>query len=335
VGPNLREFTIHSALFSHQSPVLEKLVNGNFSEAAEKSVTWKSVDEDTFIKFWEYTYTGKYTADRTIIGLKSEPEAAQKSEEQAALKAERVVREAEEEEMSQLLKDQDNMFVGLSSQQEQRLSELQANVMKRVVQEATKRVVIAAEEKELEELLRKRNRKGKLSKKDDERLAHLREKTAWRRGEQAARDDTLSKNLTKRETQWNIFKHHRASAAVLDVTLEAENPPQEDYTNIFLSHARLYVFAECYGITGLMELSLNELHSTLVTFTLHDERVNDIVALVSYCYENLVPESLREIVALYAACKVEKLWPSEEFQALVETHGELSRSLIGSMVKVV
>jgi hypothetical protein len=83
----------------------------------------------------------------------------------------------------------------------------------------------------------------------------------------------------------------------------------------------------------LIELSLNELHSALVAFTLYEERVNDVVVLVQYCHDNLVPEALREMITLYAVCKIEKLWVSEEFQGLVEAHGELSRALIGHMVK--
>lgn len=77
---------------------------------------------------------------------------------------------------------------------------------------------------------------------------------------------------------------------------------------------------------------MSELHGALVAFTLHEERINDVVVLVRYCYDNLAPEALREMITLYAVCKIEKLWASEEFQALVEAHGELSRSLIGHMV---
>ncbi|PTB43549.1 hypothetical protein M441DRAFT_78540 [Trichoderma asperellum CBS 433.97] len=255
VGPNQREFTIYSALFAHQSPVFEKLVNGNFSESTEKCVQWKSVDEDTFICFWQYTHTGRYTAASPVIGLKSESEAT------CAPPPPRPPSPG-----------LTSLFGGPVA---------------------------------------------------------------------AKKDETPPKELTKREIQWNEFKNQRASAysgafcsAGLFGPCVRSNYAHEDYTNNFILHARVYVFAECYGIAGLMDLSLNELHGTLVRFTLYKERINDVVALIRYCYENLVPEPLREVVALYTACKLEKLWLSEEFHALVETYGELSKTLFGLIVKV-
>lgn len=49
--------------------------------------------------------------------------------------------------------------------------------------------------------------------------------------------------------------------------------PQEDYTEIFLSHARLYVFAEKYDIQPLKILSRQKLQHTLAIYTLYPERV--------------------------------------------------------------
>ncbi|KAH6603472.1 hypothetical protein Trco_008247 [Trichoderma cornu-damae] len=245
VGPNQKEFTIHSALFTYQSSVLEKLVNGNFFEAAEKCVTWKEVDEDTFIRFWQFTYTGKYAAAPPVVEAKPESEATQESQSPATVPF---------------------LF-------------------------------------------------GNRPK------------------------DEVPKQLTKREAQWEAFKNKRPSAAFGAFSSGIFGRPRsnlahEDYTDTLISHARVYIFAECYGIADLMDLSLNELHGTLVKFTLHEERINDIVALVCYCYENLAPQPLRELISLYAACKVDKLWPSERFQELAEAHSELSKALLGLIVNI-
>lgn len=343
VGPNRREFTIHSALLSHQSPVLDTLVNGSFAEASEKCVTWGSVDEDTFVRFWQYAYTGKYTVDLSIAGLKSEPQAAQEAEErtaQEAIEAATVARE--EKEIVQLVVKRDNTLRGLSSKDERRLIELQAKAARRAAREAERRAEIAEEEEEIADLQRMRDRRPIFAQEDYDRLVHLLEKKMARKKEEQpaseAEDETPSRELTSREVQWNAFKRQGASGASSSASLSKgaparSNQAHEDYTGTFLSHARLYVFAECYVIAGLMELSLNELHGALVAFTLYEERINDVVVLVRYCYDNLVPEALREMITLYAVCKIDKLWVSEEFQALVEAHGELSRSLIGHMVK--
>ncbi|KAK4067415.1 uncharacterized protein Triagg1_7595 [Trichoderma aggressivum f. europaeum] len=140
----------------------------------------------------------------------------------------------------------------------------------------------------------------------------------------------------KRKALWVAFLKQRSSAPVsagfVRPTGAENNLANEDYTNTFLSHVRLFIFAECYGIAALMTHSLNGLHWTLENFTVHQERVDDVVTLVEYCYENLAPEPLRNLVTLYAACKIDKLWKSDKFCALVEAHSELSMALLGLMV---
>ncbi|RFU81820.1 hypothetical protein TARUN_411 [Trichoderma arundinaceum] len=60
VGPDQKEYTIHSALVAQQSKVLNALVNGQMKEAVERRVIWKDVDEETFVHFSQYVYTGDY-----------------------------------------------------------------------------------------------------------------------------------------------------------------------------------------------------------------------------------------------------------------------------------
>lgn len=66
----------------------------------------------------------------------------------------------------------------------------------------------------------------------------------------------------------------------------ANRGPNEDYTEVFLSHARLYVFADKYAILPLKTLALEELHNTLAIYTLYRERTGDILALLRYAYAN-------------------------------------------------
>ncbi|PNP53799.1 hypothetical protein THARTR1_05923 [Trichoderma harzianum] len=264
VGPNEREFTIHSALFTCQSPVLERLANGSFTEAAEKCVKWTSVDEDTFIRFWQYTYMGNYTAAPPVtVAIESESEAAPERSPRRQIQPPPPPKPHPRQQPVPALFDA---------------------------------------------------RRPPARKVTPEEL--------------------------KRQALWTAFLKLHSSDP--DSTFDnpgyvrfpgaTTNPANEDYTDTFLSHVRLFIFAECYGITALMAHSLNELHWTLEKFTLHDERVNDVVALVDYCYENLAPELLRNLVTLYAACKIDKLWKSEQFCALVETHSELSMALLRLMV---
>lgn len=112
----------------------------------------------------------------------------------------------------------------------------------------------------------------------------------------------------------------------------------EDYTEVFLCHARLYVFAEKYDIVPLRKLSVNRLHQTLCVFTLYKERVGDIVALMRYSYAHTVHRSqpgdpLRSLLIHYAACVVEDLVPSSDFKGLLKEPGELASDLVAKMIK--
>ncbi|KAL7942926.1 hypothetical protein V8C42DRAFT_330768 [Trichoderma barbatum] len=60
VGPDHKEHTIHSALVAHQSKALNTLINGQMKEATERRVIWEEIDEETFIRFSQYLYTGNY-----------------------------------------------------------------------------------------------------------------------------------------------------------------------------------------------------------------------------------------------------------------------------------
>lgn len=112
----------------------------------------------------------------------------------------------------------------------------------------------------------------------------------------------------------------------------------EDYTEVFLSHARLYVFAETYDIGPLKLLSIHKLQRTLTSFTLYRRRIGDIVDLMRYTYLNTADlsesaDSLRVLVIHYAACFVEELAQSAQFQSLLEEVGQLARDLVGQMLK--
>ena len=65
----------------------------------------------------------------------------------------------------------------------------------------------------------------------------------------------------------------------------------EDFTEVFLSHARVYVFAEKYDIQPLKALAIHQLHATLAIFTLYSERVGDIAALLRYSYANTAEDT--------------------------------------------
>ncbi|RTE75464.1 hypothetical protein BHE90_010070 [Fusarium euwallaceae] len=243
VGPERKQFFMHSSAVACQSQALEKLVNGDMREACERCAIWCEVEPDTFIRFSQYAYTGDYRAaqphTREGMGLKQcfpppSPSPPPKSKKIRKVKT---------------FSSGGNMAVP-----------------------------------------------------------------------------------TKDKDLWSQFKRLYPEPAP---DHEAEdNTPEDDFSEVFLSHARLYVVADCYGISALKVLCLRKLHQALERFTVYEEAIGDIAQLVSFCYEHTVePDDLRELVNMYTACKVVDLWCSREFQCLTMETAEYAGGLISEMLK--
>ena len=102
--------------------------------------------------------------------------------------------------------------------------------------------------------------------------------------------------------------------------------PQEDYTDVFLSHAQLYVFAEKYDIQALKLLALEELHATLVVYTLYDVRTGDIIELLRHVYANTCKpqegvDDMRSMMTQYVGYEMDTLMGAAEFGELIIQDG--------------
>lgn len=104
--------------------------------------------------------------------------------------------------------------------------------------------------------------------------------------------------------------------------------------NPFLTHARVFVFADYWGITMLRDISLERLGKALKDASVNTRVVRDrVVALVDYCYEDARPEELVSLVKMYAAFKLPQLWESGKFREIFGDNKELSVSLVGTVVE--
>ncbi|KAG6096481.1 hypothetical protein E4U14_007941 [Claviceps sp. LM454 group G7] len=103
-----------------------------------------------------------------------------------------------------------------------------------------------------------------------------------------------------------------------------------DYSEFFIAHAKVFAFADCYGIDALMDLSMRRLHQALCGFRLSKTRVGDILALVRFCYERPGPEKLKRLVASYSAAimdpGVSNLMP-DCFQELLKERGDFAADM--------
>lgn len=122
----------------------------------------------------------------------------------------------------------------------------------------------------------------------------------------------------------------------LEETWNANPPPaprsnkgsEEDYSGVFLCHAKLYVFAEKYDIQPLKKLALKKLHQTLAIFTLYMERVGDITTLLKYVYANTSEskpdvDDIRSMLAHYIGFEMETLHKEGEIKEMLSENNEM------------
>ena len=111
----------------------------------------------------------------------------------------------------------------------------------------------------------------------------------------------------------------------------------EDYTEVFLGHAYLYVFADKYDIQPLKILALEELHATLAKFTLYPQRVKDVITLLRYVYSNApeqknATEDMRTLMKEYVECELDTILKDDGLAGyLMGTEG----AILGDIFKIV
>lgn len=249
VGPRGREFIIHSALVAHQSEALNALVNGGMKEASEQCVVWDETDEETFLRFCQFAYTGSYDG--------ADPE-------------------------------------------------------KRRTEDLTTILERAGRPK-----------------------GGIEHNPIRRKAQQYDVPSPPALFITKKEYLWNTFTSLHPDPDVKSPIRDIG--PEDDYTDVFLSHARIYVFADYHGIDGLQTLALLNLRRALIQFTLYEEGSWDIIKLVEYCFRNTAdkeeqPDPLRILVGTYTACKFEDLWKNHRFRDLTESLSEFPRCLLTELL---
>jgi len=148
------------------------------------------------------------------------------------------------------------------------------------------------------------------------------------------RSSKKSKKPSRKALLRDSFEHkeysptNSAQMFVDSCSIQANGGPEEDFTPVFLGHARLYVLAEKYGVEHLKKLVSHKIHKTLVAFTLHETGIGDVVELAQYVYstENIPDQDqqideLRALVVLYTICEMDVLSASERFLSFLECGG--------------
>ncbi|CAJ2500186.1 Uu.00g030390.m01.CDS01 [Anthostomella pinea] len=125
----------------------------------------------------------------------------------------------------------------------------------------------------------------------------------------------------KRESGKAFLENKQYSPPTPTSTPRTNAEACEDYSGIFLAHARLYVLADKYDIRTLRQLALHKLWATLKDFTLYPGRVSDIAALIMYAFQafsaSAVDDVMCGMLADYAACIFEELVECKEWKDMI------------------
>ncbi|KAL8884425.1 MAG: hypothetical protein Q9192_006848 [Flavoplaca navasiana] len=276
-------FYLHAALVSHCSKPLDRMMNGEMSEAQKGYATLADIEEGTFGRFAEWVNKGYYTPGEVFTypldGSGSERSRSEKS----------MVEDSETEKPVETL---------LEVPQPAELVDFEDDL------EFWK--------------ARKRSRKSKPDKMVD----------SW--GQKSSSRSQLKES----------FIHRKATVRQESINIPPPLPnqsPEEDYTDVFLSHAQLYVFAEKYDIQTLKILALENLQTTLAIFTLYQGRTGDIITLLRYAYSNTSEpsddaEDLRTLLRDYVGYEMDTLMKDDEFRELMIADGG---ALLGDFLTMV
>lgn len=302
---------IHRGLITRNSAPLDRMVNGHMSEAVNGYAAINGLGDGVFARFICWAYTGSYSA-------------------------------------AEFTEDRDDS----------RVHQLEnADPPPKVVEHAFENGEPSSENAEhlLEVVVRDGFGGASVAPVSDPyagRVSPPADEWGVPQGLRSSKKKTKKKGYDDSES-WGMVKQEQSTKASLKVSFirrnypvqdtsftacapRANTGPHENYMNVFLSHARIYVFAEKYDIKPLQVLALQNLHQTLSIYTLHHERVGDITALLQYSYENTAEtdngdEGLRALLMHYVQYEMDVLVKSWKFKDLLLSDGEI----LGDFLKMV
>lgn len=293
VGPNKKQFIMHEAAITRLSKTLDKLLNGGMKESKEHCVCWEDIDEKTFLRFGEWAYTGDYMPEEPEIILDASQIAISKKDAKNATSS-------KPENVVNCLATFDFNIATPSFVHCGRgtTSPITATCGTCKTQFVTVRCQYCG--------------------------AHQFTTCPQCRGVSVG---------PKKKAMVEKFNNNSAyESPTTPFTPRKNTESCEDYSEVFLSHARLYVLADKYDIKELRDLSAHKIWVTLKEFTLYPERMGDVVGLVKYLFQNtLEKDKLRTLLKDFCACTVEDLCKGEGFQDLICETPEFACELIMEM----
>lgn len=298
IGPQKKQFTIHEAAVAKLSETLDRLLNGGMRESSEHCVCWEDTDEETFIRFGEWAYTGDYKPEEPEILLDASLIAPSKHDINETTKLEPVANSLASFKIED--ESEKNNTWRHYCKGKWKHSNLTADISCISCNNCFNSCCAACGSKLHTKCLQCR---------------------------------TGSKKLQKKQSMIEKFNNDATYASpTIPFTARKNTESCEDYSRVFLSHARLYTLADKYDIPELRNLSIHKLYVSLKEFALYADRMGDIIGLVKYSFNNTIAnDKLRTLLVKYCACIVEDMCKREDFQQLINESPDFGYELIKEM----
>ncbi|KAE8322350.1 hypothetical protein BDV39DRAFT_218654 [Aspergillus sergii] len=365
VGPDKKDFIVHSGPLADLAPALHTLVNGEMIEAKLRRVEWPDVDEDTFVRLTEYAYLRDYTPPS------------------CSYRPSNIVYNA--------IEKVEDSWDSLGSQKDDKKNGLHG------IPNGNNGSYPQYEEASLEDRGQPVDYQGgsqdggppllEQPPDDDQPLEQMPDDQPQQAddhpqgndypdGNHGGSNDGVNGGVNGGSNQgfggnWNeqdgdqnpgapepakepalgghelpyrekgIWSRHlRGKFSTVNFSLAAHEMASkktfaprgntqlnEDFTPVFLGHARLYVLADKYGIESLTQLVLEKLRQTLNDFKLSAANVTDIIELVRFTYAHtprLVTRrnELRTLVMMFIISSIGQIGETESFQELLGDGGD-------------
>lgn len=366
VGLNGKEYKVHGSAISRLSKPLDVLINGDMREAKEKCVKWPDVDEKTFVRFTQWAYTKTYVTEEPDIlldpGLIRAPIFPTVTQAPAKEKGSEIpLYSLITVDTPQNLKKDCCWYQNCRSYGK---SNPKSNY--KATCPACMRVFTSTACAYCYSVYKDCPNCGTLTSTPRSTCKYtgcqyrydiasansgyvtcLRCRTTYMTKQcpcQSAFSDCgtcaaicMNENSALPRRRDLIHKFLDKSGTTYPTSTSVFSPRKntegcEDYTGVFLCHAKLYVMADTYDIPSLKQLSLHRLHATLKEFTLYPSRFNDIATLAKYVFENTVPdEKIRDMITLYYACIVEDARKQDGLKSLIDEIPDFAYGLISKM----
>ncbi|XXG99412.1 hypothetical protein Hte_005751 [Hypoxylon texense] len=303
VGPARREFTVHAGVFARLSDPLDVLINGNFAEAADKSVVWEDVDEATFDRLRQFAYCGDYNCAKpeplkpVVVPVVNVTESDD-GERQGGSGENPSVAEPQPKPKFKFIGEKyphrrhkyrwklpysiSNMYQDLSNNQEVTIT-----------------------------------RKRKYANFTNE-ICH---------------DDKA--NMARAFALWfNISGQGHSAARKKLVYDSLEGEPFRNYKDLLFCHAELHMLADRYCIDKLADITAIKLGELLFRITIFPPIIRGIAAVIHYVFQNTMPhDPIRDMLMRFGAVIIEDVNDNQDWAQMLLDNPEFSFGVIQKLVK--